>query len=137
MGFFVRSAPRCRASLHSVPTCVVPVLRSTVRIGNLGVRACTDDSPLAFLLLLLMVFAAITLFAILVVAFTMLVALGTTYAALSGIFIWGLFSALGGLALSAVSRQLDGPRWSWAFATLLLAVSTLAELGLAFAFRQI
>lgn len=92
---------------------------------------------MAILLLLLALFAAVGVFLLLVVGLMLLMALGTTYAAAGLLFLFGLWSSLGGLALSALSQRLRGPRWSWPLAALWLAVAMAVELGLAFAFRAI
>lgn len=88
---------------------------------------------MVILLLLLVIFSAIAAYVTMVVALMLLLALGTTAATAGLIILYGLTSTLGGLALSAVSRRLNGPRWRWPLATLWLALATAAGLGFAWA----
>ncbi|WP_257386577.1 hypothetical protein [Tahibacter caeni] len=90
---------------------------------------------MALPLLMLVLFAALEVFLVLVVGLALLLALGATYAAAGALLLFVGLSALGGLALAALSRRADGPRWSRPIASLWLALATVAELGLSFASR--
>ncbi|HSX62732.1 MAG TPA: hypothetical protein VLF18_21325 [Tahibacter sp.] len=88
---------------------------------------------MTLLLLLFLVFAAAIVFIVLVVGLMLLMAVGTTYAIPVAVALYLGLSALGGFALSAVSRSvLKESPWSWAAASLVLALAAAAELGLAF-----
>lgn len=86
---------------------------------------------MALLLLLLAVFAAVAVFMILVFALMLLMALGTDYAAMGAIVLFAGLSALGGLALSAISSALKVRRWSWLVATGWQALAIAAGIGIA------
>lgn len=86
---------------------------------------------MALLLLLLTVFAAVAVFMILVFALMLLMALGTDYAAVGAILLFAALSALGGLALSAISSALTVRRWSWRVATAWQALAIAAGVGIA------
>lgn len=88
---------------------------------------------MAILLLLLVLSAAMGAFMMLVAGFMLLMALGTTHAVAGLLFLYGLLSALGGLALSALSPRLLGTQWGWSFATLWMAVALALEFGLTLA----
>lgn len=85
---------------------------------------------MAFLILLLVLFAAVAVFLILVIALMLLLALGTDIAFGVAVLMFIGLSALGGLALSTISRQLKGPRWNWPVASGLFALATAAEFGI-------
>jgi hypothetical protein len=85
---------------------------------------------LAILILLLILFAAVAVFLILVIGFMLLLAVGTDIALVVAVLMLIGLSALGGLALSAISRQITGPRWSWPVASGLFALVTAAEFGI-------
>lgn len=94
-------------------------------------RAHLDDHAVALLLLLLALFAAAAVFMILIIAFTLLMALGTNYAAAGSILLFAIFSTVGGLALSAISSGIKVRRWSWPVATAWQALAIAAGLGIA------
>lgn len=89
---------------------------------------------MAFLILLLILFAAVAVFLILVVGLTLLLALGTDVALGVAMLMFFGLSALGGLALSTISRQVSGPRWSWPVASGLFALATAVEFGISLLF---
>jgi hypothetical protein len=84
----------------------------------------------AILILLLILFAAVAVFLILVIGFMLLLAVGTDIALVVAVLMFIGLSALGGLALSAISRQMAAPHWSWPVASGLFALVTALEFGI-------
>jgi hypothetical protein len=87
----------------------------------------------AILILLLILFAALAVFLILVIGFMLLLSLGTDIALVVAVLMFLGLSALGGLALSAISQRIPGPRWSWPVASGWFALATAAEFGISIA----
>lgn len=85
---------------------------------------------MAILILLLILFAAVAVFLILVIGFMLLLAVGTDIALVVAVVMFIGLSALGGLALSAISRQMAGAPWRWPVASGLFALVTALEFGI-------
>lgn len=94
-------------------------------------------TALALLLLLLALFAATAAFMIIVIALMLLMALGTTYAGVGSVLLFAVLSAVGGLALSALSSGMKVRRWSWPVATAWQALAIAAGLGIAAALLSV
>ena len=85
---------------------------------------------MAILLLLLILFAALAVFVMLVTGLMMLFALGTTYSLALLLVLFVVFSLLGGGALHFIAPKLQAPQWSLPVASSWMALAIAVEFAI-------